>query len=98
MMDEKYIIQQITDEVERTGIDIAPTIDTFKQLVYALANIFYDDRAEGCDQLQRLCENYPNYNKAQVAKWYASASKQCRGNVGIGSVIKLAKDAARLAI
>lgn len=97
MMDEKYIIQQIADEVERTGIDIAPDVETFKSLVYAIANIFYDDRAEGCDQLQRLCENYPNYNKASVSKWYASASKQCRGNVGIGTVIKLARDAARLA-
>lgn len=95
-MDDKNIIQLIANEVERTGIDIAPTVDTFKQLVYAVANIFYDDRAEGCNTLQRLCENYHNYNKAQVAKWYASAVRQCRGNVGVGTIIKLARDAAKL--
>lgn len=97
MMDEKYIIQQIAYEVERTGIDIAPTVETFKSLVYAVANVFSDDRASGCDTLQRLCENYCNYNKESVSKWYASAVRQCRGNVGVGTVIKLARDAARLA-
>lgn len=96
-MDEKYIIQQIADEVERTGIDIAPDVETFKSLVYAVANIYYDDKKSGGDILQQLCEPHPGYNKAQVAKWYTSASKQCRGNVGIGTVIKLARDAAKLA-
>ena len=96
-MDEKKIIQIIANEVERTGIDIAPDVESFKSLVYAIANIFRDDTTEGCDLLQRLCENYPAYNKAEVAKWYSSATRQCRGNVGVGTVIKLAKDAARMA-
>ena len=96
-MDEKKIIQIIADEVERTGIDIAPDVESFKSLVYAIANIFRDDTTEGCDLLQRLCENYPGYNKAQVAKWFSSATRQCRGNVGVGTVIKLARDAARMA-
>lgn len=96
-MDENKIIQIIANEVERTGIDIAPDVESFKSLVYAVANIFRDDAAEGCDLLQRLCENYPKYNKAQVAQWYSSATRQCRGNVGVGTVIKLAKDAARMA-
>ena len=96
-MDEKKIIQIIADEVERTGIDIAPDVESFKSLVYAIANIFRDDTTEGCDLLQRLCENYPGYNQASVSKWYASATRQCRGNVGVGTVIKLARDAARMA-
>lgn len=96
-MDEKKIIQIIADEVERTGIDIAPDVESFKVLVYAIANIFRSEAAEGCDLLQRLCEPYRGYNKAEVAKWYSSATRQCRGNVGVGTVIKLAKDAARMA-
>ena len=96
-MDEKKIIQIIADEIERTGIDIAPDVESFKSLVYAIANIFRDDATEGCDLLQRLCENYPGYNKAEVAKWYSSATRQCRGNVGIGTIVKLARDAARMA-
>ena len=96
-MDEKKIIQIIADEVERTGIDIAPDVESFKSLVYAIANIFRDDATEGNDILQRLCEPHPGYNKAQVAQWYSSATRQCRGNVGVGTVIKLAKDAARMA-
>ena len=96
-MDEKKIIQIIADEVERTGIDIAPDVESFKSLVYAIANIFRDDTTEGCDLLQKLCENYPGYNQASVSKWYASATRQCRGNVGVGTIVKLAKDAARMA-
>ena len=96
-MDEKKIIQIIANEVERTGIDIAPDIESFKSLVYAIANIFQADAAEGGDLLQTLCEPHPGYNKAQVAQWYSSATRQCRGNVCVGTVIKLAKDAARLA-
>lgn len=96
-MDEKKIIQIIADEVERTGIDIAPDVESFKSMVYAVANIFRDDTTEGCDLLQKLCENYPGYNQASVSKWYASATRQCRGNVGVGTVIKLARDAARMA-
>lgn len=96
-MDEKKIIQIIADEVERTGIDVAPDINSFKSLVYAIANIFRDDTTEGCDLLQKLCENYPGYNQASVSRWYASATRQCRGNVGIGTIVKLVKDAARMA-
>ena len=62
--------------------------------VYAVANIFYDTPTEGADVLQRLCEPYPNYNKGQVAQWYAYARRQNRGNVGVGTIIKLARDAA----
>ena len=96
-MDEKKIIQIIADEVERTGIDIAPDVETFKSLVYAIANIFRDEAAEGGALLHRFCESFPGDYQASVSKWYASATRQCRGNVGVGTVIKLAKDAARMA-
>ena len=93
-MDEKKIIQTIANEVERTRIDIAPDIQTFTQLVYCIANIFFDSPQEGCDILQRLCEPYPGYCKGQVAQWYQYARRQNRGNVGVGTIIKLARDAA----
>lgn len=93
-MDEKKIIQIIADEVERTRIDIAPTVETFTQLVYGVASIFNDAPAEGADIIQRLCEPYPHYCKGEVAQWYAYARRQNRGNVGVGTIIKLARDAA----
>lgn len=93
-MEEKQIIQTIASEVERTHLDIAPDVQTFTQLVYCVANIFYDTPTEGADILQTLCEHYPNYNKGQVAKWYSYARRQNRGNVGVGTIIKLARDAA----
>lgn len=93
-MDEKKIIQTIASEVGRTRIDIAPDIQTFTQLVYCIANIFFDSPQEGCDILQRLCEPYPGYCKGQVAQWYQYARRQNRGNVGVGTIIKLARDAA----
>lgn len=93
-MEEMHIVQIIASEVERTHVDIAPTVETFTQLVYGVANIFYDMPMEGADVLQRLCEPYPHYNKGQVAQWYSYARRQNRGNVGVGTIIKLARDAA----
>lgn len=93
-MEDKNVIQIIANEVERTHLDIAPDVQTFTQLVYGVANIFYDTPQEGCDTLQRLCEQYPNYNKGQVNQWYSYARRQNRGNVGVGTIIKLARDAA----
>ena len=83
-------LQNLIDAVKRRGADIAPTYSEYLQLALALAT---DCGEAGRSAFHELCSLSPKYRQADADKMYTRVLRDGRGQVHLGTVFHLARQA-----
>ena len=86
---DKEHILGLLEEVERTGVDIAPNYGDYVCLAYALSAVLDED--EGRDIFHRFCRLCPKYDERHAGKTYDSCARTNDHRVTAGSIVRLCK-------
>ena len=83
-------LELLTEAIEQSGIDIAPTYAEYMPIAFAIAN---DCQEAGRDYFHRICRICPKYNKEDADKIYDGALQKNDHRNGLGTVFHHAKRA-----
>ena len=81
-------LHRLTEAVQASHADIAPTYLEYTQLAFAIAT---DCGEAGRADFMSLCSLSPKHDSAAAEKLFSNALHTCKGNIHLGSVFHLAE-------
>src|SRR5574344_238853 len=89
-MNEIDSLRNLTDAVEKAGVDIAPTYSEYVRLALAIAT---DLGEAGREYFIRLCSLSSKFQMQQAQQQYSNALICHKGDIHLGTVFHLAEQA-----
>ena len=81
-------LHRLTEAVQASHADIAPTYLEYTQLAFAIAT---DCGEAGRADFMSLCSLSPKHDSAAAEKLFSNALHTCKGDIHLGSVFHLAE-------
>lgn len=83
-------VDGLVQEIQRSGVSIAPSYEEYRNLAFALADGFGEN---GRDYFHALCFNDSNYKQRDADKQYDEALKGRKSGISVGTFYFMAQNA-----